>query len=163
MAEEIERKFLVTGDGWRAGARGVPYVQGYLSRVPERIVRIRRAGDHAYITIKGVSRGVTRKEFEYNIPVSDAEELLKLCDGPLVEKTRSVVSHAGKKWEVDEFHGENAGLILAEIELSAEDEIFDLPDWVGKEVSDDSRYYNSSLSEHPFRDWGSEIRGLLAS
>jgi CYTH domain-containing protein len=155
MADEIERKYLVIGDDWRGGSVGVRCVQGYLSRDPERIVRIRRAGEQAFVTIKGITRGVTRKEFEYEIPTADAEEMLKLCAGPLIEKTRTVVEYKGRHWEVDEFHGENTGLILAEIELPRENEPLDLPPWAGREVSDDARYYNARLSEHPFSEWGS--------
>ncbi len=152
MADEIERKFLVTGDAWRTGA-GTKYVQGYLSKDAERTVRIRRAGEKAFITIKGKTTGVSRKEFEYPIPAADADALLKLCIGPLIEKIRTVIEYERKKWEVDEFHGDNEGLILAEIELQSEDEKFDRPPWLGREVSDDRRYYNSSLSQHPYRDW----------
>lgn len=152
MAHEIERKFLVTGDGWRAG-HPTKYVQGYLSRSPGRTVRVRQAGDQAFLTIKGKSSGVSRLEFEYPIPVSDAGILMKLCDGPLIEKTRTVIEYEGKKWEIDEFHGDNAGLIVAEIELISEDEAFALPPWIGLEVSHDRRYYNSQLSRHPYNEW----------
>ncbi len=154
MATEIERKFLISQDTWRPGASGCRYVQGYLSREPGRIVRIRQAGASAFLTIKGLARGTARPEFEYPLPFSDAEELMQLCLRPLIEKTRYGVEYRGKHWEVDEFHGENDGLILAEIELSREDEPVDLPPWVGKEVSDDPRYFNAYLSEHPFTQWG---------
>lgn len=153
MADEIERKFLVVGDGWRGGASGLRYVQGYLSRDPERIVRVRRAGEKAFLTIKGLARGVSRKEFEYSVPLADAEELLRLCLRPLIEKVRTVVEYHGKRWEVDEFAGENAGLVVAEIELTREEEPFDRPPWAGQEVSDDPRYSNSSLCERPFTKW----------
>src|SRR5262245_17494707 len=116
MATEIERKFLVKGDAWRHG-RATPYSQGYLNRDKDRTVRVRIAGDRASLTIKGATRGATRAEFEYEIPVSDAEQLLQLCDEPLVQKTRRVIEHEGCKWEVDEFEGDNAGLVVAEIEL----------------------------------------------
>jgi len=155
MPDEIERKFLVVGDAWRAGAVGTRYVQGYLSRDPERTVRVRRAGDKAFLTIKGISRGISRPEFEYAIPVAHAEELLNLCIRPLIEKTRTVVEYGGKRWEVDEFAGDNAGLVIAEIELKSEDELLDLPPWAGTDVSDDPRYYNSNLSERPFTTWDS--------
>ncbi len=154
MPEEIERKFLVVGDGWRGGAAGCRCVQGYLSRDPGRVVRVRVAGAKAFLTIKGISRGISRSEFEYAIPVGQAEELFGLCIGPLIEKTRTIVTYGGKRWEVDEFAGDNAGLVLAEIELTAEDEAFDLPPWAGEEVSADRRYYNSNLSERPFKTWG---------
>jgi len=153
MAEEIERKFLVTGEGWRTGGIGVPYIQGYLSRDPDRIVRVRRAGDRAFLTIKGRTRGITRPEFEYPIPLADAVAMLTLCDGPVVEKIRTEVDFGGKRWEVDEFQGANAGLVLAEIELSREDEPFALPPWVGEEVSGDPRYSNVRLAREPFTTW----------
>jgi adenylate cyclase len=153
MAAEIERKFLVVGDSWRAGASGRRYVQGYLSRDVERSVRVRQAGTSAYLTIKGIAHGTTRPEFEYPIPFSDAEELIKLCFPALVEKTRYIVEYRGKRWEVDEFHGENHGLILAEIELSREGEPLEIPPWIGKEVSEDPRYFNVSLSQHPYASW----------
>jgi adenylate cyclase len=156
MGNEIERKFLVSGDGWRGGSPGCPYTQGYLSRDPERVVRVRQAGKRAYITIKGISQGTTRAEFEYPISLSDAEALMKLCLRPLIEKVRHVVEYHGKRWEVDEFHGENEGLILAEVELSREDEPVDLPPWIGQEVSRDARYFNANLVENPFTRWDIE-------
>jgi adenylate cyclase len=152
MPNEIERKFLVTGDGWRAG-KSTRYTQGYLSRDKGRTVRVRLGGDKAFITIKGESTNVTRQEFEYPIPAADADSLFKLCLGPLIEKTRTVIEHEGKKWEVDEFHGDNEGLIMAEIELENEDEPFARPPWLGEEVSHDRRYYNSQLSQHPYKEW----------
>lgn len=152
MAVEIERKFLVTGTAWRTGD-GIKYRQGYLNRHPERTVRVRVAGDDAWLTIKGLSEGPTRLEFEYVVPKVDAEQLLNLCERPLIEKTRHQVHHGGKTWEVDEFLEENAGLIIAEIELSSESEAFDQPSWLGKEVTDDARYFNSSLSMRPFKNW----------
>mgnify|MGYP003551531168 FL=1 len=118
MAIEIERKFLVSGTDWRAGESTL-FRQGYLNRDKERTVRVRIAGNQAYLTIKGISTGATRAEFEYEIPVADAGQLLLLCDGPLIEKTRYVVPHAGMLWEVDEFHGANSGLVVAEIELQS--------------------------------------------
>jgi len=157
MGIEIERKFLVTGFEWQKAA-GVRYCQGYLNRDKERVVRIRLAGEKAFLTIKGKSVGATRAEFEYEIPVADAEHLLKLCDGPIVEKVRRVIVHHGDKWEVDEFFGENADLVVAEIELRSEDQAFARPDWLGEEVTNDPRYYNSSLSSHPFSKWGVKPR-----
>jgi adenylate cyclase len=153
MGTEIERKFLVVGDDWRAGASGIGYVQGYLSRDIARIVRVRQAGPSAYLTIKGIVEGASRPEFEYSIPLSDAQQLMNLCLRPLVEKTRYVIKFGGKRWEVDEFRGDNGGLVLAEIELSREDEPIEIPPWVGGEVSGDPRYFNSYLSEHPFAQW----------
>ncbi len=153
MALEIERKFLVTGDGWRSAGAGTPFRQGYLSCDPERTVRVRLAGSDGKLTIKGKTTGISRLEFEYDIPASDATRLLDLCEDRVVEKIRHVVLHAGKTWEVDEFQGSNAGLIVAEIELRSEDEGFDLPDWIGEEVSSDRRYFNAYLCQTPFTTW----------
>ena len=152
MGIEIERKFLVAGDGWRA-APAVPYAQGYLNRDKQRTVRVRIAQDQAWLTVKGVSVGATRAEFEYAIPVADAEQLLALCDGPVVRKTRRVVEHAGARWEIDEFEGDNAGLVVAEIELASEDARFEPPPWLGAEVTHDARYFNSSLATAPYSTW----------
>jgi adenylate cyclase len=152
MATEIERKFLVQGTDWRHVA-GVPFSQGYLNRDKERTVRVRIAGDKAFLTIKGVTQGATRAEFEYEIPVADAEHLLKLSDGPIVQKNRHVIVHEGSTWEVDEFLGDNAGLVVAEIELSSEDQQFSRPPWLGMEVTHDSRYFNSNLARHPYSSW----------
>jgi CYTH domain-containing protein len=152
MASEIERKFLVQGDGWRAGARQ-RLCQGYLNRDKERTVRVRIAGDEAFLTIKGVTRGATRAEFEYEIPMRDAEQLLELSDGPILEKNRHVLVYEGSRWEVDEFVGENAGLVIAEIELQSEDQPFSRPPWLGREVTNDTRYYNSNLAGHPYSAW----------
>lgn len=152
MAVEIERKFLVTGDAWRNDS-GVLYRQGYLNRDKARTVRIRIAGDAAFLTVKGKSTGATRAEFEYPVPLEDAQALLALSDGPLIEKTRYIVMHAGHRWEVDEFAGDNAGLVVAELELSAEDEAFEAPTWLGEEVTHDARYFNSSLATRPFCTW----------
>jgi adenylate cyclase len=152
MGVEIERKFLVQGDGWKTST-GVLYRQGYLNRDKNRTVRVRMAGDAAFLTIKGVSVGATRAEFEYPIPMADAEGLLALCAGPLVEKTRHLVRVGDTLWEVDEFAGENAGLVVAEVELTAEDQPFARPDWLGAEVTHDARYFNSNLASHPFSCW----------
>lgn len=152
MAIEIERKFLVTNDSWKSSF-GIPYKQGYLSRDPQRTVRVRVAGDMAFLTIKGISSGASRPEYEYAIPIADAEELLTLCEGPVIVKTRRLVEHAGFTWEIDEFFGDNAGLLVAEIELTSEDQVFDKPSWVGIEVTDDPRYFNSFLSKHPYKSW----------
>lgn len=154
MAHEIERKYLVAGVAWKDGATGTLYRQGFLSTVKERTVRVRVAGDNAFLTIKGVNRGVTRTEFEYPIPVDDAEEMLDfLCERPLIEKTRWVVPFRGFTWEVDEFRGENAGLVVAEVELPTADTKPELPPWVGDEVSQDPRYFNSNLVKRPFTTW----------
>ena len=152
MGIEIERKFLVVGDDWRQ-APAVPYAQGYLNRDKQRTVRVRIAQGAAWLTIKGASVGATRAEFEYPIPVADAEQLLALCDGPLVRKLRRVVVHAGATWEIDEFQGDNAGLVVAEIELASEDAPFEAPPWLGAEVTHDARYFNSNLAAAPFSTW----------
>jgi adenylate cyclase len=154
MGKEIERKFLVTGDGWRAGATGKPYRQGYLSSLKERTVRVRTDGEKGYLTIKGPSIGASRDEFEYAIPVADALAMLDtLCEQPLVEKIRYPVPFGGLTWEVDVFGGENAGLIVAEVELRSESQRIELPPWVGSDVTEDPRYFNSNLARTPFRRW----------
>ncbi len=152
MAIEIERKFLVVNDTWRA-APAVFYSQGYLNRDKQRTVRVRIAGAQAFITVKGISQGASRLEFEYEIPVVDAQQLLTLCEQPLIEKYRRIISHGGFAWEVDEFLGDNLGLVVAEIELPAEDTHFTLPDWVGAEVTHDARYFNSNLAQVPYCQW----------
>jgi len=149
---EIERKFLVDGNSWRNG-QGIRICQGYLNRDKERTVRVRLSGEKAFLTIKGMNSGATRAEYEYEIPVSHAEELLKICDGPVLEKIRYVVDYNGIIWEVDEFLGENEGLIVAEVELKSEDQSFDRPDWIGSEVTADPRYFNSNLCSHPYCKW----------
>jgi adenylate cyclase len=156
MATEIERKFLVEGSGWRASAgAGIAYRQGYLAITPRCAVRVRIADGGARLAVKGASPGARRAEFEYPVPLGDAEEMLAtLCARPPVEKTRYEVLHRGHRWEVDVFEGANAGLVLAEVELVREDEPVELPSWVGAEVTDDPRYYNATLAECPYRDWG---------
>ncbi len=155
MAIEIERKFLLVDDAWRQAAVGILFRQGYLSVAPARTVRVRLEGECGKLTIKGKSQGLVRAEYEYNIPQEEAAELLdNLCLRPLIEKTRYRVEHAGQLWEIDEFHGENAGLIVAEIELETADSSFDLPDWVGAEVSADPRYFNANLVKQPYSSWG---------
>lgn len=154
MAQEIERKFLVKGSAWKALAAGTLYRQGYLSSVKERTVRVRIAGEKAFLTVKGVNRGVTRTEFEYPIPVEDAAAMLDaLCERPLIEKTRYAIPFGAHTWEVDEFHGENDGLVVAEVELARADEKPVLPDWVGDDVSGDPRYFNSNLAKVPYKSW----------
>ncbi len=154
MAKEIERKFLVTGDEWRKGATGSVYRQGYLCRTPERTVRVRLAAGRGFVTIKGITTGAVRDEFEYEVPAADAEAMLTdLCEKPLIEKTRYRINHAGLTWEIDEFHGDNAGLIVAEVELQAADQQIIKPAWIGREVTDDPRYYNASLVTKPFKVW----------
>jgi adenylate cyclase len=154
MSVEIERKFLVRGDGWKALGQGVLLRQGYLSSNPERVVRVRIEGDGAVLTIKGRSVGATRGEWEYPIPVADAQAFLDgLCERPIIEKTRYRIAFEGMTWEVDEFMGDNAGLVVAEIELTAEDQVFVKPEWVGDEVTDDARYFNSNLIQRPYSSW----------
>lgn len=152
MGLEIERKFLVLGDAWREPG-GTRICQGYLNRDRERTVRVRIAGEQAFLTVKGATQGLTRAEFEYEIPVADAEQLLAMCDGPTIDKIRRRVPHGAHVWEVDEFQGQNAGLVVAEIELASQDEAFAKPLWVGREVSDDARYFNSQLASNPFCTW----------
>ena len=152
MSTEIERKFLVRGTDWRQGAP-VRLRQGYLNRDKERTVRVRIAGSRAYLTIKGLTRGVSRPEFEYEIPLQDGEALLTLCDGLPLEKDRYTLQHAGATWEVDEFLGANAGLAIAEIELNDERQEFERPGWLSTEVTADPRYFNSSLIAAPYRTW----------
>ncbi|PSN17398.1 adenylate cyclase [filamentous cyanobacterium CCP5] len=156
MGQEIERKFLVKTELWQPPEAGCPMRQGYLPVQDKRTVRVRIAGDRAYLTLKGPAQGLVRPEFEYPIPVADAEAILRdLCAGPLIEKTRYRVSFANLIWEVDEFLGDNLGLLLAEVELSAPDQLVELPPWAGLEVTDDPRYYNASLARYPFREWSS--------
>jgi len=158
MAIEIERKFLVRNADWRLGAIGTNYRQGYLSIDPERTVRVRIAGDKGFLTIKGKTEGMSRSEFEYPIPLAEAAQLLDtLCLHPLIEKVRYCVNYAGHLWEIDEFSGDNEGLILAEVELETSDEQVELPPWAGEEVTSDTRYYNACLSQNPYRDWRTEI------
>ncbi|MEO5715273.1 MAG: CYTH domain-containing protein [Luteolibacter sp.] len=153
MPAEIERKFLVADDSWRDGMPGVRIAQGYLSQDPERTVRVRLAGKKAWITIKGRTQGITRAEFEYAIPPEEARELLAMCPPSVIDKTRHEIRHGGHVWEVDVFHGENDGLVVAEVELSDENETPEMPAWLGTEVSDDARYFNSHLARHPFMRW----------
>jgi len=154
MGQEIERKYLVRGDAWRRLAEGTVYRQGYLSTVKERTVRVRTMGDRGFLTVKGITVGATRTEFEYAIPLDDADRMLdELCLRPLIEKTRYLVTHGGHEWEIDEFTGENAGLVVAEVELDSEDEAIALPEWIGDEVTHDPRYFNANLIAHPFTAW----------
>ncbi len=150
MAAEIERKFLVTGDAWRDGSAGVRIAQGYLTLDPDRSVRVRLAGENAWLTVKGRTRGITRAEFEYPIPAADARALLEICLPAIIDKTRYRISFEGHLWEIDVFHGANEGLVLAEVELDADSVFPSLPPWVGADVSADFRYYNASLATAPF-------------
>ncbi len=151
-SREIERKFRVRDETWRGAGAGVEIRQGYLARTDRGVVRVRIAGADAFLTIKGRQVGIERAEFEYPIPRADAIALLELCDGTLIEKTRYQVTHEAHLWEVDVFHGANAGLVLAEVELESEDEHFASPPWLDVEVSHDSRYHNSNLGITPYSD-----------
>ncbi|MES2923331.1 MAG: CYTH domain-containing protein [Verrucomicrobiota bacterium] len=153
MPSEIERKFLVADDSWRDGTPGVRIAQGYLSQDPERTVRVRTAGENAWLTIKGRTEGITRAEFEYPIPLADALALLGLCLPTVIDKTRHEISFGGHLWEIDVFHGENEGLVVAEVELAEESVTPELPPWVGVEVSSDARYFNSCLAARPYAKW----------
>ncbi|MFI8718442.1 CYTH domain-containing protein [Stenotrophomonas sp. NPDC077464] len=161
MGVEIERKFLVSGEGWRAAAHAViPMAQGYVNDTAsieagtqKASVRVRVQGDAAFLNLKSREIGHTRQEFDYPIPVDDARALLALCVGGLIDKRRHLVRHGGLLWEVDEFLGDNAGLVVAEVELEQADQAIDLPDWVGEEVTDDVRYYNLALAAHPYCRW----------
>lgn len=159
MANEIERKYLVTDDAWRVNSRRADLRQGYISRQPGRSVRVRthfnEEGDgKAFLTLKGSRQGITRPEFEYEISISDAIYMLnQMCEKPIIEKTRHFVDYAGLTWEVDEFRGENAGLIVAEVELERANQPIVLPPWIGKEVTNDNRYYNSQLVQNPYKLW----------
>ena len=154
MAKEIERKFLVIGDDWRQLAKGTYYRQGYLNSAKERTVRIRTIDDKAYLTVKGPTVGVTRQEYEYEIPHADCVQMLEnLAEKPIIEKARYKIPFAGLTWEIDEFFGVNAGLIVAEVELASESQAFEKPAWVGEEISSDPRYFNSNLVKNPYTTW----------
>ncbi len=153
MATEIERKFLVSSDEWRSLAKPTRYRQGYLSSVKERVVRVRTIDDHGFLTIKGITEGLSRLEFEYDVPLEDAMRLLELCEKPIIEKNRTKISLEDLVWEVDEFFGDNQGLIVAEVELEDENQAFDKPSWIGEEVSGDPRYFNSNLIKKPYTKW----------
>lgn len=155
MHIEIERKFLLKNDVWRNLAPGLAYRQGYLCAEAERTVRVRIAENQAFLTIKGQNVSGAAPEFNYAIPLSDAEYMLdQMAERPLIEKKRHKIPFAGLIWEVDEFFGENAGLILAEVELQSLDQEFAKPDWIGAEVTGDQRYYNASLVKNPYKNWG---------
>ena len=155
MATEIERKFLLKDDSWKELAdEGTKYSQGYLVGSEQASVRVRIQGNKAFINIKSATIGITRQEFEYAIPLDDAAEMLDtLCDKPLISKTRYHLKNENHLWEIDVFEGDNKGLVVAEIELSNKEDVFSKPGWLGEEVSDDARYYNTCLVKHPFKDW----------
>ncbi len=155
MATEIERKFLLSGDSWRDGiSKQSHYRQGYLANSSAASVRVRVADGKAHLNIKGMTLGVSRKEFEYEIPLADGLDMLdNLCVGPLIEKRRYFVEYGDHTWEIDVFEGDNAGLVVAEVELGSEDEPFERPPWLGEEVSHEERYYNVCLVKHPYKEW----------
>lgn len=157
MAQEIEKKFLVKGDFKKAAFKATRIIQGYLSSVPERTVRVRVKGDSGFITVKGIGNasGASRFEWEKEISVEDAKALLEIAEPGVIDKTRYLVKNADgvHVWEIDEFYGDNDGLIVAEVELSYEDEPFDKPEWLGEEVTGDPRYFNSSLVSNPWKNW----------
>ncbi|WP_305806267.1 CYTH domain-containing protein [Stenotrophomonas sp. YIM B06876] len=167
MGIEIERKFRVTGEGWRAAAHAViPMAQGYINDgaaldtgAQNVSVRVRIQGELAFLNLKSRELGPARQEFEYAIPPSDARQLLALCVGGLIAKRRHLVQHEGLLWEVDEFLDDNAGLVVAEVELASVDQVFARPDWAGTEVTDESRYYNLALASHPYARWSAQERG----
>ncbi len=154
MGIEIERKFLLRNDSWRLSAFGKKYHQGYLSSNKDRTVRIRTIDNRGYLTIKGIAKGAARVEYEYEIPATEARAMLNdLCEKPLIEKIRYKIEYHGLVWDVDEFYGENRGLIIAEIELDYKDQKFEKPEWIGAEVTGDSKYFNSNLIHHPYNQW----------
>ncbi len=154
MGQEIEKKFLLRNDDWRGLVEGKNYRQGYINFDKERTVRVRTIQERGFLTIKGPGHGAVRLEYEYDIPITDAEELLdKLCHKPLIEKIRYKIPYKGFTWEVDEFKGENKGLLFAEIELEYENQLFTTPSWIGEEVTRDRRYYNANLVENPYKNW----------
>jgi len=156
---EIERKFLVSGDAWRRDARGTFCRQGYLLASDDCVVRVRVTGEQACLTVKGRKTGLSCPEYEYPIPVADATDLLEqLCPKPFIEKIRYTLDFMGMRWEIDEFEGENKGLVVAEVELQQEDQIIELPEWVGREVSFDPKYWNINLMKHPYCRWSPEMR-----
>ncbi|MCG6862883.1 MAG: CYTH domain-containing protein [Chromatiaceae bacterium] len=155
MGVEIERKFLVKNDSWRSNVESeARVVQGYLASDAHLTIRVRLKGEAAFLTIKGATSGITRSEYEYPIPVGDAEAMLReLAPSPAIEKTRYKLRCGNHLWELDVFAGENAGLVMAEVELGSEQEVFAMPEWAGEEVSDDRRYYNANLAKNPYRRW----------
>jgi adenylate cyclase len=158
MGTEIERKFLVVGDEWRAGVVSATHiVQGYLAWTASATVRVRIKGDEAFLTVKGSTQGISRSEFEYPVPVDDAGRMLAdMAQGPVIDKVRHLIPVGAHTWELDVFAGDNEGLVMAEVELAEPDEVFTLPAWAGREVSDDPRYYNVNLAAHPYREWADD-------
>ncbi len=154
MAFEIERKFLVKNSAWKELCdKGTPIKQGYLNSHKERTVRVRIKGDKGFLTIKGIARNITRHEFEYEIPCSDAVSMLKICEMSIIDKTRYEVKQGDITWEIDVFYGDNEGLIIAEVELKSENQQFEKPKWLGQEVSGNVSYYNANLISNPYKNW----------
>lgn len=155
MAVEIERKFLVRDNAWRSQVSSRTLLrQGYLANTARASIRVRLAGDEGWLSVKAMTPGRSRSEYELPVPVADAREMLdRLCEGPLIEKWRHIVPFAGHHWEIDEFLGDNAGLVIAELELDSEEERFERPGWLGAEVTHEERYYNFRLAQHPFVRW----------
>jgi len=154
MGKEIERKFLVKDDAFKQMAKGTRYRQGYLSSTKERVVRVRTIDDKGFLTVKGITTGATRVEYEYEIPAIDADAMLdELCEKPIIEKNRYKIPQGRLVWEIDEFFGENDGLVVAEVELESEDQAFAKPEWVGAEVTGDPKYFNSNLIQNPYKNW----------
>lgn len=155
MAQEIEKKFLVAGEFKESAKKATRITQGYLSSVPERTVRVRVKGEKGYITVKGIGNdsGASRFEWEKEIPVEDVRDLLKICEPGVIDKTRYLVDCDGHTFEVDEFYGDNDGLVVAEVELGDENEAFTRPSWLGEEVTGDKKYYNSMLMKNPYKNW----------
>ena len=155
MAQEIEKKFLVAGEFKESAKKATRITQGYLSSVPERTVRVRVKGEKGYITVKGIGNdsGASRFEWEKEIPVEDVRDLLKICEPGVIDKTRYLIDCDGHTFEVDEFYGDNGGLVVAEVELSDENEAFTRPSWLGEEVTGDKKYYNSMLMKNPYKNW----------
>lgn len=157
MATEIERKFLVKRELFEPQGEGLHVKQGYISSVGDLIVRVRRHNDKAYLTLKGRTSSITRPEYEYEIPTADADELFAYCKEPVIDKTRYYEKLGSHTWEIDIFYGDNEGLMVAEIELESEDEHYEIPLWLGKEVSDDPRYYNVNLVKNPYKNWKHDV------
>ena len=154
MGKEIERKFLVKDDTFKTLTQGTSYRQGYLNSQKERVVRVRTIAEKGFLTVKGITTGATRVEYEYEIPLKDAEAMLdELCEKPLIEKNRYKIKQGNFIWEVDEFFGENQGLICAEVELESEAQSYDKPEWIGAEVTGDPKYFNSNLIQNPYKNW----------
>ncbi|MCP4670676.1 MAG: CYTH domain-containing protein [Desulfobacula sp.] len=154
MGIEIEKKYLLKSDAWRKLAKGNHYRQGYLNSYKERTVRVRTVNDKGFLTIKGISVGATRLEFEYEIPKAECNIMLEeLVEKPFIEKCRYKIDYKGNIWEIDEFFGENQGLIVAEVELESEEQKIEIPEWIGEEVTGDPKYFNSNLIKHPYAEW----------